>query len=47
MRKFKRSIARENMRKAGFTRMNKIEEGETRSPFAIHWKKYVSEGRYK
>nr|UVY12871.1 MAG: protein of unknown function DUF3310 [Bacteriophage sp.] len=40
MRKFKRMIARANMKRAGYTRLNK-KGGDGRSTFAKLWKQYI------
>lgn len=40
MRKFKRMIARANMKRAGCTRLNK-KGGDGRSTFAKLWKQYI------
>ena len=40
MRKLKRSIARHNMIRAGFTCLNK-KHGDGKSTFAKLWRKYV------
>lgn len=40
MRKLKRSVARHNMIKAGYTCLNK-KGANGRSPFAEHWREYV------
>lgn len=42
MRKFKRMIARANMKRAGYTRLNK-KGGDGRSTFAKLWKQYIEE----
>ena len=39
MRELKRSIARETIKRAGFTRINKKRGG--RSYFALHWREAV------
>lgn len=43
MRKLKRSIARHNMLRIGFTNLNKKNEKdpEHKSVFARHWREYV------
>lgn len=40
MRKFKRMIARANMKRAGYTCLNK-KGGDGRSTFAKLWKQYI------
>lgn len=40
MRKIKRMIARENMKRAGYTRLNKKRGGGV-STFARMWKQYI------
>lgn len=40
MRKLRRSVARHNMIKAGYTRLNK-KGGDCRSVFAKKWREYV------
>lgn len=39
MRKYKRAIARERMKKAGYTQLNKKIDGQ--SKFAKHWREFV------
>lgn len=39
MRKLKRSVARANMKRAGITRLNKRNAGD--SFFSKHWREYV------
>lgn len=41
MRKIKRMIARENMKRAGYTRLNKKRGGGGVSTFARMWKQYI------
>lgn len=46
MRKYKRAVARHNMKKQGFTRMNRKSIGLKGqilpSPFATNWRKYIN-----
>ena len=42
MRELARSIARANMKRAGYQRLNKKSPKTNQSPFARHWRKYVN-----
>lgn len=41
MRKLKRSVARANMKRAGYTQINKKKYGDTKSFFARNWRKFL------
>jgi len=41
MRKLKRSVARHNMIRAGYTRLNHKKKSTGRSTFAEHWRDYI------
>ena len=40
-RKIARSMARHNMKRAGFQRINRKTNGAVRSPFQLKWRNYV------
>lgn len=41
MRKLRRLVAHNRMKKRGYTSVNKIKNGETRSYFARHWREWA------
>lgn len=41
MRKLMRSVARANMKRAGYTQINKRKNGSKHSFFALNWRKFV------